>query len=241
MSREHILFALSRGFRRLGFLMVLAVWQAASTPLHAQEIQAGVDFLTVIPKGELRDNIDNNGYGIGGQFLIGIGRSPFLAGIDAGTVRYGSMKTREPFSSTIPEVELELQTDNKIVLTHFLLRVQPRTGNVRPYLDGLVGFKYLFTSTSIRSEFSDEVIASTTNLSDLTFSYGFGGGVQVLLAGSSVGRQICLDGKVRYLRGSEAKYLRRGSIRREGGGVFFDVLSSRTDVVTAQIGVTFRF
>ncbi len=44
-----------------------------------------------------------------------------------------------------------------------------------------------------------------------------------------------------YLRGARAEYLKGGSVGRENGSVFFDVLSSRTDVVTVQIGVTFRF
>lgn len=58
-----------------------------------------------------------------------------------------------------------------------------------------------------------------------------------------VGRSgdISLDTKVRYLRGGRAEYLKEGSIRRENGSVFFDVLNSRTDVVTLQIGVTFRW
>lgn len=241
MNKENFILTLNRGIKRLGLLAVLVLAHGCLASLRAQEIQFGIDFLTVVPEGGFKQNIDNNGYGIGGQFLVGIRRSPFLVGADFGTVRYGSETTREPFSSTIPEIELEVQTDNKIVLTHFLVRAQPREGNVRPYLDGLIGFKYLFTDTRIRSEFSDETIARTTNFSDYTFSYGLGGGVQILLAGSGSGRQILLDGKVRYLRGSEAEYLRRGSIRRVNGAVLFDTLSSRTDVLTTQIGVTFRF
>ena len=58
-----------------------------------------------------------------------------------------------------------------------------------------------------------------------------------------VGRSgdIALDTKVRYLRGSRADYLKEGSVRRENGAVVFDVLNSRTDVVSLQIGVTFRW
>ena len=88
---------------------------------------------------------------------------------------------------------------------------------------------------------SGEELASTKNLSDLVFSYGFGGGVQVRLGRVGRSGDISLDGKVRYLRGARADYLKEGSIRRENGSVFFDVLSSRTDVVSVGIGVTFRF
>jgi opacity protein-like surface antigen len=164
-----------------------------------------------------------------------------LLGVDAGYSLYGSDEHKEPISETIPELQVKVRTNNNIVLTHFLVRAQPRTGNVRPYIDGLIGFKYLFTDTSIINDSSGEELASTKNLSDLTLSYGFGGGVQVRLARLGRNGDISLDGKVRYLRGQQADYLKEGSIRRENGSVSFDVLTSRTDVVTVQVGVTFRF
>jgi hypothetical protein len=223
----------------LALLMLIAAGEI--TDSQAQQYSAGADFLTLVPRGEFKQNIDNNGYGVGGHFAVALGRSPIFVGIDAGIINYGSQTRRERLSGSIPEIELEVDTDNNIVLTHFLLRVQPRTGAVRPYLDGLVGIKYLYTNTEIRSDFNDEPLASTTNLSDTTFSYGFGGGVQVRLAEFTKGRALMLDGRVRYLRGSEAEYLREGSIRRTNGSVSFEVLSSRTDVVTAQVGVSFVF
>lgn len=154
---------------------------------------------------------------------------------------YGSDEHKEPISETIPELRVKVRTNNNIALTHLLLRAQPRTGNVRPYADALIGFKYLFTNTTILNDSNGEELASTKNLSDLVFSYGFGGGVQVRLGRVGRSGDIALDGKVRYLRGARAEYLKEGSVRREDGSVFFDVLSSRTDVVAVQIGVTFRF
>jgi hypothetical protein len=226
---------------RLSLVAILILWLGNSTPIQAQEVQLGIDFATVFPLGEFKQNIDNNGYGLGGQFAVRIRRSPILIGADAGFVNYGSEERREPLSPNIPDVELKVKTNNNIVWTHFMLRAQPRAGAVRPYLDGLAGFKYLFTDTQVTDEFDSETIASTKNFSDLTLSYGFGGGVQVRLADIGRGKQVLFDGKLRYLRGSRAEYLKKGSIRRENGTVFFDVLSSRTDVLALQVGVTFRF
>ena len=226
---------------RLALMAVLIFWVGGATPSRAQEIQVGVDFSTLIPRGEFKDNIDNNGYGIGAQFAVRLGRSPILVGADAGFTNYGSEERRELLSPTIPEIELKVKTNNNITWTHFMLRAQPRTGSVRPYVDGLIGFKYLFTDTEVTNEVDDESIASTKNLSDLTLSYGFGGGVQIRMAEIGRGRQILFDSKLRYLRGSRADYLKKGSIRRENGTVSFDILSSRTDVLALQFGVTFRF
>jgi opacity protein-like surface antigen len=208
--------------------------------LRAQELQAGVDFIAVAPRGEFKENVGNNGYGAGGSFLVRLGSGPLLVGGDLGLVVYGSERREESISTTIPNVRVRVQTDNNIFLSHFLLRLQPRRGRVRPYADGLVGLKRLFTRTSIRDTFDDEELAGSTDLSDTTLSYGFGGGVQVQL-NSRDKPAILLDGKVRYLRGGQADYLRKGSIRQVNGGVVYDVLSSRTDVVAVQIGVTFRF
>jgi len=220
-------------------LTFLLAFGASTT--SAQKIEFGIDFTTVVPVGDFSKNVTNNGYGVGGQFLVALGKQPILVGVDAGFTTYGSREHKEPISETIPELLVRVRTNNNIALTHLLLRAQPRTGNVRPYVDGLIGFKYLFTDTTILNDSTGEELTSTKNLSDLVFSYGFGGGVQVRLARIGRNGDLCLDGKVRYLRGSRADYLREDSVIRRNGTVFFDVLSSRTDVVSVQIGVMFRF
>ena len=220
------------------FLILLCCGATANA--QTQKFQFGLDFTTVIPTGDFSKNVTNNGYGMGGQFLVGLGRIPLLVGIDAAFANYGSDEHIESISETIPELEVKVRTNNNITMTHLLLRAQPRSGSVRPYADALLGFKYLFTDTTIFNESNDEELTSSKNLSDWVHSYGFGAGVQVLLGRAGSG-DISIDGKVRYLRGGRAEYLREGSVRRENGLVFFDVLSSRTDVVTVQIGVTFRF
>jgi len=221
-------------------MMLFLSWGAASSA-KAQEIQFGIDFTTVVPTGDFSKNVTNNGYGVGVQFLRSFGKKPLLLGVDAAFATYGSDEHTEPISETIPELRVKVQTNNNITLTHLVFRAQPRTGKVRPYADALVGFKYLYTNTTILNDSNGEELASNKNLSDLVFSYGFGGGVQVRLGRVGRSGDIALDTRVRYLRGSRADYLKEGSIRRENGSVFFDVLSSRTDVVTASIGITFRY
>lgn len=218
----------------------LALLIGGSTIVSAQERQAGIYFTTIVPRGEFSENVTNNGYGASGQFLVRLAGSPFLAGGDFGIVVYGSDSHREPISSTIPNLQVRVNTNNNILFSHFVLRAQPRTGPVRPYVDGLIGLKHLFTRTSISDLSDDETIASNTDLSDTALSYGFGGGLQIPLTKGPESR-ILLDTNVRYLRGGRAEYLKKGSIRDEGGLAVFDVLSSRTDVLAVQIGVIIRF
>lgn len=222
-------------------LCCIAVLLGIQAAAWGQEMQLGIDFQTVVPLNRFGDNIGNNSYGIGGQFAIRLGSSPILLGVDGAISRYGSETRRLPLSPTIPEIALDVETDNNIVMGHFMLRAQPRSGTVRPYADALIGLKYLYTDTEIKDDFDDEPIASTTNFSDTAFSYGIGGGVQIQLGKSGVWQRLLLDPKVRYLRGSRAEYLVEGSIDRRNGAIFFDTLTSRTDVFTVQIGITFRF
>jgi opacity protein-like surface antigen len=224
---------------RLLIALICGLAFGQATTARAQEMQLGFDFLTVFPRGEFRDNISNNGYGASGHFLVRVKQSPLLVGVDVGGVVYGSETRRERLLPDVPDVRVDVTTKNNIFLTHFLVRAQPRHGAVRPYVDGLIGFKYLYTNTSI--DIDAENSPSDTNLSDVTLSYGVGGGVQVQLTSSRRRPVVLLDAGVRYLRGGRAEYLREGSISRKDGAVFFDVLRSRTDVVTAQVGVTFRF
>ena len=218
----------------------LALLIGGTTVTRAQERQASVYFTTIVPRGEFSENVTNNGYGVSGQILVRLGPSPFLAGGDLGIAVYGSESHREPISTTIPNLQVRVRTSNNIFFSHFVLRAQPRTGPVRPYFDGMIGLKHLFTKTSISDLADDETIASNTDLSDTALSYGFGGGLQIQLTKGPEAR-ILLDTGVRYLRGARAIYLRKGSIREENGVVVFDVLSSRTDVLAVQVGVTFRF
>ncbi len=219
--------------------LLLALLIGGAVNIQAQGFQVGGYFTTVSPRGEFSDNVTNNGYGGGGLFLKRIGPSPILVGLDVGGVVYGSDSHLEPISTTIPNLLVKVRTSNNILLAHFLTRIQSRKGGVRPYVDGLIGLKHLFTRTTITSEFDSDPIAGITDLSDSSLSYGIGGGLQIPIVGGESG--IMLDGNVRYLRGGRAEYLKKGSIRDVGGVAIFDVLSSRTDVVAFQIGVTFRF
>ena len=73
---------------------------------------------------------------------------------------------------------MDVTTTNDLVAGHLFLRLQPSGGFFQPYVEGLVGFHYLSTSTSVSDQGDDsEAIASTKHLSDFTFSYGAGVGV----------------------------------------------------------------
>jgi hypothetical protein len=223
----------------------------SATPLYGQLFQGGIDFLAGVPQGAFKDNV--NRAGLGGTANIGFAPTgyAYMLGVELGFMNYGTEKRREPFSTTIPDVTVDVETENNFALGHLFLRLQPNTGMIRPYLEGAVGGNYLFTKTTIQNQGRPgEEVASSTNLDDFAFSFGGGAGVLVVLYskgeeedthGNSELKELLLDVRCRYMAGSEAEYLREGSIRRVGGQVVYDVNRSQTNLLTIQIGVALRF
>jgi len=218
---------------------------------HAQMLfQAGGNLTLCFPRGEFDENIETIGIGGTGFFTVNFPQSPLSVGASIGFMIYGSETDERPFSMTIPDVYVDVTTTNNILQGHLLLRVQPPRGAFLPYLDGLVGFNYLWTETRIEDQDTPgyDDIASTTQLDDITFSYGVGGGLMFRVFDGSMRESenrelmaIYVDLGIRYLMGGEAEYLKRGSIEIEDGKVFYDINKSTTDILTAHIGVSFAF
>ena len=198
-------------------------------------------FTIALPQGEFDEKVENNGFGFTGQALFSVPGSPVAIGGSFGGVIYGSETRREPFSTTIPDVTVDVETNNYLLLGHLVLRIQPPTGSFRPYAEGVIGFNYLFTETTIESR--EEDIASDTNFDDGVFSYGGGGGIMFMVYEGGGGRpvNVFVDLGARYLKGGKAQYLREGSIRREDGRVLYDIEESKTDLLAIHIGATVQF
>jgi hypothetical protein len=122
-----------------------------------------------------------------------------------------------------------------------MFRVAPYGGKLRPYLEGLIGGAYLFTETTIKSEGNEEV-ASSTNFDDFAWNYGAGGGFMYeVYRNDDDGSAFFIDLKARYLLGTEAEYLKEGSVVVENGQVTYEVSRSKTDLLTVQLGVIYYF
>jgi hypothetical protein len=214
--------------------------------IAADRFETGLRFLLGFPAGEFRRNVDGTGVGMDVNFSYHFPRSIVSTGVSFGFLIYGSDSRMEPLSPTIPELIVKVTTTNALLLGHLFVRVQPRWGRIRPYLEGLAGFHYLTTDTSIGSQGGYENSLSSNNYHDTIFSGGLGGGAQVLLF--QLQRRdrerifsLDLDLGVRWLRGGRAEYLKRGSIHHYNGGVTYDVYRSRTDLWLAGLGLSFSF
>lgn len=205
--------------------------------------QGDISVIVGFPQGEFEHRVDNPGFGLNLFAGLGFGRSPVVLGVEGGFLIYGFERRHEPFSRDIPDVTVEVQTSNAIAMGHMVLRLQPPSGTVRPYVDGLLGVKYFFTETSVYDDYYDEEIASTTNFDDAALSYGVGGGLDLELYRGRGRRspQIMLNVGARYLFGTEAEYLQEGSIERHDGYISFFTDRSETHLLVTQLGVKIKF
>lgn len=200
-------------------------------PAASTRFQLGLGMMIGVPVGSFGDHVELSG-GTSGHFDVSLGRSLVSLGGEVTGLWYGN-ETREVPLSSIPELSVTVDTTNYIVLVHGRLRVQAREGRVRPYVDGLVGFIDLFTTTSIDEGSCTGCSGdSETHINDIALSAGGGAGLMV-----EVGRSVKFDVSVRYLAGGEAEYLTEGAVRWEGGQTILDVSRSRTDIVLVYIGV----
>jgi hypothetical protein len=231
-------------FKRIALFFLLC---AAVVPAIAQiKTDVGISFGVGIPQAEFGDNLDNLGFGIQLNGAIGIRGIPISVGADFDFMIYGHERRNEPFSQTIPDVTVKVVTDNNLIAGHFFLRLQPDQFRIRPYADALIGFKHLYTDTKITNEgFEEQEIARSTNFDDTALSYGFGAGLQIQVyvspEDSESSMDVSLDFGLKYLLGSEASYLKEGSIRRENGQVTFDVKQSKTTLLLPYVGVVLSF
>lgn len=225
-------------------LMILAFGQST---LAGDRFQASLNFLMAYPQNDFKMNVDRTFYGLSGEFFYHVPSSLFSIGISLEYMDYGSETRTEPFGHDIPDVLVDVTTRNSIYSSAAVLRLSPVEGPFRPYVEALVGFNYLFTTTSVNddSDWSED-IATTTNFDDWAFTYGVGTGaiIRALEIRSQQGRSLFslyMEIGLRYFKGRTAEYLREGSIRREHGTLRFEPLISDTDLVKTHFGIVFRF
>lgn len=220
--------------------------------VNAQEFDASINLQVIAPQNEFQESIDATGGGINLQGLYRFPDSPFGLGLDFNFNNFGRDTRDEPISSTIPDLRVRVENEYNLVQGFMVAKVQPQDGVFRPYAEGLAGFNYFYTQTSIenRGNQSDEPIATDTNFEDWAFAWGGGGGlmIRVFDRRNSVNYSSenpvaagYINLGVRYLNGSEAEYLREGSIQVSNGNVTYDTLKSRTDMLVFQLGFVVRF
>ncbi len=231
------------------FPLLLAVLLLPS--LASARLEAGLGLSLGWPTGDFKDEVEF-AWGGGGRVGWSFGELSPAKGtlfFDVNYLNYGRERRSEPFSYTIPDVVVDVVTDN--YLMHFSpgISVGKSRGVVRPYAEVFGGVTYIATKTKIENRsLPNDPIAESTNFNDYTYNFGFGGGLKFRLWQSPVAiptvdlREVLLDIKFGYIKGGEAEYLKKGSIERlNNASISYDTINSATDIIQARIGVYLTF
>lgn len=234
-------------FRKNRAFLVFIVSLLTSLAYSEERFLVNASFNPSFPINDFRTNVQEVGLGGSGDFVYRFRGSPLSVGASFGLMVYGSESRQEWFSADIPEVMVDVTTRNYILMCHLLLRLQSPQGKIRPYLDVLAGFHYLWTETGVYDSggFNRE-IASDVNFSDWTWSAGFGGGLMLPIYEKKREKKsgpfaVFLDLGARYLKGGQAEYLKEGSIIHENKRMTYDINESSTDLITIRAGLSFTF
>jgi len=200
--------------------------------------QVGGDFVVAQPKGALASNIDE-GFGFNGNGMFRIDPKGFLnLRADVGGVQYGRESFRIPYQPLTGRIELDLETTNSIAWGAIGGQLQIPDGWFRPYANASIAYTHFATTSTLKGSNDNYEYASTTNQSDGSRAWIFGGGVVI-----PFGNRYALGGLnlgARYYYGGEATYLNEGDITdNPDGSVTLNRRRSKTDLVLWQLGVSF--
>ncbi len=227
-----------------GCILALSILPAAFA-----DHQANLNIMGAFPQKGFKQQVDA-GVGLNGGYTYGFFSDTALAlrlGGDAGFIIYGNETRTEPFSTTIPDVTVDVETMNNIVQFGLVGQLAATTGAIRPYIEGKAGFSYFYTETKIKNSGRTDngEIASSTNFDDTTGYTAIGGGFLIPVYAQTdpaKGRfSVSVDLRFDYFWGGNANYLKKGSIKRVDGKVQYDVINSSTDMTSAHLGVAVNF
>lgn len=219
----------------------------STLPAEAQHLEAGGDILVGFPQNEFKRNTDAVGGGLSAHIGYVPEESPLLLGLRILFLNYGSEKRSDVILGPFSPLDADITTSNNILIGNLFLRLQPGIGRFRPFVEGFLGYNYLFTETTVRGANTGESLASETNMDDGAFGYGAGGGFQFGITGDNLDDPtappdgLSLSASARYLFGGRAAYLKEGSIRQENGRIVYYTNESTTDLLMIALGLTYSF
>ena len=191
-----------------------------------------------VPQGDFSSHLGTAAYGLSIFGGVQVRSTPVTFGIEGSVYEYGRENFHVPISDAVPDISHRFTTVNQFITVHWVTRLQWRKELVKPYVEGLLGLKYFYTQTSLNGSYDYYTVPSTTNLGDIAFSYGVGGGLDVA-AWRAFDVNIRIHAGVRYLLGGPTEYLTKGAIMRSGGDYAHKAIQSRTDVLLPTIGLSF--
>ncbi len=227
-------------------ILLLCFWYTIPFVNGQKEIGlVGVHFQVGVPQGEFADAYDQIGFG--GDLDLYFRLSPNLpvyAGLNLSLL--GLEQFRRDFKVPLPGGFLQdyrLRVGSNIFSGYGGLRLMPSAGVMRPYAEGLIGFKNFYRSKRLQQQpVNSNEWQEVDTETDGEWTLGYGGSAGVLFFFNS---WLALDLKCSYLIGKEVRFYKLQDpvdpvAFEDDPFSVFDPVRATTNMVIPQIGVVFK-
>lgn len=223
--------------KSLVYYLLIIIPTTLQFNLQAQPA-ASLYFTTAFPMGEFKDFLPKTGFGASAEFFFfsPTEKTPFGAGISLSYISYGAHFLTDPY---LDELSLSFNKANNFASVHLLFQIAPHSGSVRPYIETVFGGTYIYSKTDYGYDYYEDFLL----IDDWAWNYGAGVGLKFLSIGDKFFNpgSVYIDFKVRYLFGTTTEYLDRNSVEVYYDGIYYSTIESKTDMITASIGLYFFF
>jgi hypothetical protein len=180
--------------------------------------------------------LSSSDWGLGFAFDFGVGwaKLPLLLGVDVSAVWWGTSTSPASVNLGDRVAAVDLTRSDNTIFFDAWLRLQPWEWKVRPYLEGVAGFKEFYTDYTLHFTDGSGSTRRTTAQNGVS-SLGFGAGLDVMFARNEHGAKAYATLGVRRLIGGRASFTSSplpASGARAGFGVATD-----TTIVTLGVAV----
>ena len=222
--------------RAVGIALVVALASTVgATASHAQkEVLAGGYFTAGFPMGDWGEIA---GFGLGvdhTDILVPNTSSPLAIRSSLGLHYNFSRTVGVPSSNLPPNSLLELETKNWSLFFGVGPELGARTGNVRPFVFGTVGFDTYWTKSELAGTAGGSPYSANHGDSRLGFAWSAGVGARRVISESLLG-----EVSVEYRSGSGHKFLLPDEITGSGTTVNASRDSRTTDQIIVRLGTVF--
>lgn len=193
-----------------------------------------------IPIGEFDDTWGRQMVGLSANMTIPMRRLPLYYGFDLSWHYMGSKRVEVAVNEEgIASTTGNLSVRSNAYGYHALLRLQPFTGKVSPYVEALGGLRQFTTRTEINVDNMDLPIMEQRNENAFIGSGGWAAGLQVTPGKS---KNFLLEMRVERLDGGRVTYVDPDAIEvSQDNEVSYGTLSSGVRVVNITFGIGLRF
>jgi hypothetical protein len=189
------------------------------------------------------DSVTDWGVGLGFSGGVGWGWIPLTLGVDVMPVFWGSHQMSADLTVGNVSFPAQVTRTDQSVFFDAWLRLEPPTWMIRPYLEGVVGMKFLQTKYSVDWDTSrGQGSLETTTENNTASSIGWGAGIAYRAIDMEAQHRpsLFVTLGVRSMRGGTASYSRVVHTA-DGDGVVDYRTPTDTILVMLSIGAKFEF